>query len=119
VGEHLWGTVDPQMIRMAIAFGGGIGGTYQETCGAISGGAMVIGLHMGPQRPRVNEEPMRQAIARYRERFLEEIGPTQCAALREEMYGPQGREPCSVLVQRAVRILLEVLDEFERPDHAG
>ena len=54
---------------------------------------------------------MRQAITRYRERFLNEIGPTQCAALRDGLYGSEGQEPCSVLVQRAVRILLQILDE--------
>ncbi len=112
VGEYLWGSVDPQTVRMAAAFGGGVGGTRQELCGALSGGVMVLGAVLGPQSPGENEDRLRGAIARYRERFLSEIGPsTQCAALRQELYGPQGREPCSVLVQRAVRILLEVLDK--------
>ena len=54
---------------------------------------------------------MRQAVARYRACFQSKIGPTQCAALRDGLYGSDGKEPCSVLVQRAVRILLQVLDE--------
>jgi len=99
------------MVRLAAAFGGGVGGTYQEMCGALSGGVMVIGLQLGPKHPGETEDLMRRTIARYRDRFLEEIGPTQCAALRDELYGPEGQEPCSVLVQRAVRILLEVLNE--------
>jgi len=111
VGEQLWGHVDPQMVRMATAFGGGMGGTRQEACGALTGGIMVIGAHLASQRPGENEEPMRQAVACYRARFMDEIGPTQCAALRDGLYGPEGREPCSLLVQRAVRILLQILDE--------
>ncbi|MCD6291260.1 MAG: C_GCAxxG_C_C family protein [Anaerolineae bacterium] len=111
MGEHLWGHVDPEIVRLAAAFGGGLGMTYQELCGALSGGAMVIGLHFGPKRPGESEDLMRWAITRYRDWFLEEIGPTQCAALRDGLYGSGGQEPCSVLVQRAVRILLEVLDE--------
>jgi len=112
VGEYLWESVNPQTVRMATAFGGGVGGTHQELCGAVSGGTMVLGAHLAPQRPGgEDEEPMRQAITRYRERFLNEIGPTQCAALRDGLYGSEGQEPCSVLVQRAVRILLQILDE--------
>lgn len=98
---------------MATAFGGGMGGTHEEACGALSGGVMVIGAHLGPQRPQEGEEPMRQAVACYRARFLNEIGPTQCAALRDGLYGSEGQEPCSVLVRRAVHILLHVLDETD------
>lgn len=111
VGEHLWGRVEPQAARMALALAGGVGGTRQELCGALSGGAMAIGALLAPQRPGESGERMQQAVARYRQRFLDEIGPTQCAALRNGLYGPDGREPCSVLVQRAVRLLLQVLDE--------
>jgi C_GCAxxG_C_C family probable redox protein len=111
VGEHLWGRVDPRSVRMATAFAGGVGGTHQEMCGALSGGVMVIGTLLSPRHLGEDETPVRQAVARFRERFLEEIGPTQCAALRDGLYGSEGQEPCSVLVQRAVRILLQVLDE--------
>jgi len=115
VGEHLWGHVDPQVVRMATAFGGGMGGTEQEACGALTGGIMVIGFHLGPQRPGEGEEPMREAVARYRQRFLSDIGPTQCAALRNGLYGEEGQEPCSALVKRAARILLQTLDTGGMP----
>lgn len=111
MGEHLWGHVDSQAVRMARAFGGGVGGTEQELCGALSGGVMVIGALLAPQRPGEDEERMQRAVARYRDRFLSEIGPTQCAALRNGLYGSNGKEPCSTLVQRAVHILLQVLVE--------
>lgn len=101
------------MVRMAMPFAGGMGGTEQEACGALGGGVMVIGAQLASQRPGENEDHMRQAVARYRERFLSEIGPTQCAALRDGLYGSDGKEPCNVLVQRAVRILLQVLDEAQ------
>ncbi len=94
-----------------MAFGGGVGGTRQELCGALSGGVMVIGTHLAPQHPGSDEERMRQAVNRYRARFVDEIGPTQCAALRNGFYGAEGQEPCSVLVKRVVRILLQILDD--------
>lgn len=99
------------MVRAAMALAGGLGGTHQEMCGALSGGAMVIGILLGPLNSGEDERLMRKSVATFRERFLNEIGPTQCAALRDGLYGSQGREECRVLVQRAVRILMEVLNE--------
>jgi len=111
VGEHLLGRVNTRMVRMALALCGGLGGTFEEMCGALSGGALVVGDFLGPRRPGGDEKPMRETIARYRQRFLDEIGPTKCATLRDGLYGPNGKEPCNVLVQRAIRLLFEVLDE--------
>ena len=101
--------VDAQMVRMAGAFMGGAGGTREELCGVLSAGIMIIGALRGPRYPGDDESPMRQAITEYRERFIDEIGPTKCAALRDGSFGKDGREPCSVLARRAIRILLEIL----------
>ena len=45
------------------------------------------------------------------DRFEGQLGSVTCSELRAEMYGSGRLEPCSVLVERAVKILLEVLDE--------
>ncbi len=115
MSEHLWGEVNPQLVRAARAFLGGVAGTEQELCGALSGGIMIIGALLSPELPYGDETRLRQTVIQYRDRFITEIGAetgvTQCATLRAELYGTAGKEPCSVLVQRAVRILLEVLNE--------
>ena len=40
VGGHVLGDLEPQCVRMATGFGGGVGGTHQEMCGALSGGVL-------------------------------------------------------------------------------
>jgi len=56
--------------------------------------------------------PALRLATRYRERFLDELGATQCARLRETVvYAPGGLGSCAVLVERAATILLEVLQE--------
>ena len=112
VGEQMLDHVDDQMVRMAGAFMGGVGGTHEELCGVLSAGVMITGALLGPRYPGDDEDPMKQAITTYRERFIGEIGPTKCAALRDGLYGSEGREPCSVLARRATRILLEILEEY-------
>jgi C_GCAxxG_C_C family probable redox protein len=120
VSEHLWGDVEPELVRVAIAFCGGVGGTHEELCGAFSGGVMVLGILFAPQQPGGDEERMRSAIARYRERFLEEAGAMTCAALTGTRYGDDFEENCTDLVQQAVRTLLGVIAEYsEGPELSG
>lgn len=109
VGERLWGQVDDQVCRMASGLSGGVGGTHQELCGALSGGALIIGAIHGRTRPDEDDSLCRNLVARYRERFAQELGSTCCQALRDSGYGSDGTTPCSVLVGQATGVLLETL----------
>jgi hypothetical protein len=52
VGEHLLGEIDAgHMCQLACAFGGGVGLSRQEMCGALSGGVLLIGLLYGRTHP--------------------------------------------------------------------
>ena len=86
-----------------------MGGTHKELCGALSGGALIIGAIHGRVRSDKDDGHCRSLVARYRERFAQEFGPTCCQELRDSGYGSDGTTPCSVLVERAARILLETL----------
>lgn len=119
MSELLWEKVDPELVRIAIAFCGGVGGTHDELCGPFSGGVMVLGRLFAPALPGGNEDRMRAAIGRYRERFLEEIGAMTCAELAGTCYGDVFEESCTDLVQKAVRILLAVIVEFDTQDGTG
>ncbi len=52
-----------------------------------------------------------EKVRQYRDRFEGQLGSVTCSELRAEIYGSTKVEPCSVLVERAVKILLGVLDE--------
>lgn len=113
VGERVLGELDPRWVCMTSALGGGVGGTYEEMCGALSGGVMVIGGAHGRSSLGEDDEPARALAARFRERFLVELGSTQCAQLREMVKAPNGLGSCAVLVERAALVLLEVLDRAQ------
>lgn len=60
---------------------------------------------------------MRPALAlatRYRERFLAELGATQCARLWEMVYAPGGPGSYAPLVEKAATILLQLLAGAKR-----
>jgi len=115
VGEHVLGDLEPQCARMATGFAGGVGDTQQEMCGALSGGVLVIGGLLGRESLSESDRPALTLATRYRERFLAEMGATQCARLRETVvYAPGGLGSCAALVERAAMMLLELLAVAER-----
>jgi C_GCAxxG_C_C family probable redox protein len=116
VGEHLLGRVDPQIVKMTTGFSGGVGVTYRDQCGALSSGIMLIGALHGRTQSGVDDSTCQQLSACYRDRFQEELGSIYCGELRAERFGSKNQEPCSKLVERATRLLLDVVDD-PQPRH--
>ena len=111
VGGHVLADLEPQCLRMATPLAGGLGSSHQETCGALTGGAMVIGGLLGRTTSEEDDEPAQALASQYRELFLGELGATRCEPIRDWVQGADGPGTCSVVVERAARILLGVLAE--------
>jgi C_GCAxxG_C_C family probable redox protein len=73
---------DPSLaLKIASPFGGGIGRTG-ETCGAVSGALMAIGLQLGFSEPNPQAKEQIYALAReFMRRFQERYGARACKAL--------------------------------------
>jgi C_GCAxxG_C_C family probable redox protein len=113
VGEHLLGQVDDQVCRMATGLGGGVGGTQQEMCGALSGGVLLIGALYGRTGADEDDSRCMQVASRYREQFVRAMGTTRCGELRAGRCGSSGTPLCATLAERAASILLEILADAE------
>jgi C_GCAxxG_C_C family probable redox protein len=113
VGEHLLGQVDDQVCRMVTGLGGGVGGTQQEMCGALSGGILLIGALHGRTGADEDDSRCMRLASLYREQFAQTMGSTRCGELRARRYGSSGTSPCATLVEQAVYILLEMLADAE------
>jgi C_GCAxxG_C_C family probable redox protein len=111
VGEHVLGQLEPQSMRLATPFGGGVGGTHLEMCGALSGGVMVIGALHGRTDPSEDDQRAYDLAERYRAAFLAEFGHTQCEPIRDNFARPDGSHGCDQVVERAARVLLTLLAE--------
>ncbi len=105
VGEYELGQVDEQALRMSNAFAGGVAGSHQELCGALSTGIMLIGLRYGRVSAAEDDKASLRAAAEARRRFTERFGATRCDDVRV----PGKR--CTWVVEDTSRIILEVLEK--------
>lgn len=94
---HLEG---PDVLRAASALAGGIAGTG-ETCGAVIGALMAIGLAIGPQHPTRSDASCRPVAARFVERFTTMFGTTRCYGIQEATLGWRCDAPALVEKWRA------------------
>lgn len=109
VGEQLWGQVDDRLLRVSSGLAGGLGCGYQELCGALSGGALMISALYGRTSPDEDDSECNRRVTEYRDRFLQQFGTTCCQELRDRGYGSEGQWPCSQLVEGATGTLWQVL----------
>lgn len=122
--EH--GIDEKLALRIATNFGGGA--RKGEMCGAVSGALMVLGLLYGHSEISDAETKAKAyAISEdYMNRFIDEHGSVVCRELlgydlsksdeREKiMEKDLFRTICPKMIRSAVRILDEILEEYEKP----
>jgi C_GCAxxG_C_C family probable redox protein len=100
-----------QAAAHATAFGGGFGRSFEEACGALSGGLIAIGHLHGRSAPQGEWDVPAKLGAELRNRFVEDFGTTNCAALRERFGQERQMLECRRLVRGVVVRLLELLEE--------
>jgi C_GCAxxG_C_C family probable redox protein len=113
VGEYFLGPLTDREKRLATGFSGGIGGTELDNCGVFSVGVLIISALYGRSSPEEDDEECQMLVKRFRDRFIVELGTINCGKLRSSGYGSAADDPCSVLVERATRLLVEEIQEFQ------
>jgi len=120
-GEH--GLDDPTAQKIASGFGGGIA-RLQETCGAMTGACMALGLAIGNGEPdpAKAKDATSAAIRVFQKRFIGLHGATSCRDLLQvDLNTDEGRAihsqknlretVCTPCVRDAVQIVEELLSE--------
>ena len=115
VGTHYLEKVDPIMLRLASPFGGGVGRTREQLCGALAGGIMLIGALYGRADAQTNDDLCMELTKEFRMKFYEEFGYIQCRQLKDNWVGKPGQESCSLLVAKTAGVLIDTLENVQAP----
>jgi len=103
--------ISPEMLRLATPFAGGIGGTNENICGALTGAIMVIGALYGRQDGTSDDAICQQFAAQFHCLFKEEFGYTCCKDIKECWRGNPGQENCNILVCKICQLLFRMLEK--------
>ena len=98
-----------QSPRAASAFGGGIGRSKQELCGALSGGLIALGLLQGRDTQDERWDAVAAAAAAARARFEADHGCTTCGQVLERLGPQQGMDKCIRLAAHTAGLFHEAL----------
>jgi len=113
-GLEMLGRSNPDLVRsmQGLACGLGFSG---ELCGALIGGAALLGLYAGKGTPEQEEDPrlffmLEDLVAWFRSEYEEQYGGIRC----DEILGTAGRTkipPCPLLVSGVTQKVKELLVE--------
>ena len=114
LGLELQGKTNPDLVRSMQALAGGLGFTG-EACGALTGGACLLGLYAGKGTPEDEDDPrllfmVEDLVKWFKSGYGEQYGGIRCA----EILGDGGRnmgERCPVMVLGTFQKVKELLVE--------
>ena len=119
----LTGWEPERLFAAAGSFGGGVGGSHEELCGAVSGGLLVLGL-LFPHTQAEDREAKREIFGlakQFCQRFFETFGHTRCGDLLRARCGVSEKTTaaarlgltahCDIMVVTAVELLEALLRE--------
>lgn len=104
-------------LRVASGFGGGMGGMGQ-TCGAVCGAFMVLGLKH-PRHDRASAGPSSELVKEFARRFKQRNGTISCRELLgADISTPEGHEAAraagkfAAVCPKAVRDAVQIIEEM-------
>lgn len=109
------GKTNPDLVRAARGLAGGLG-FAQDTCGALTGGACLLGLYAGnanadePNDPRL-DQMVQALVAWFRENYGETYGDTTCNAILEGDLN-NSRARCPGIVVETYQKAQDLLREY-------
>ena len=102
---------DSGVARFASGFGGGIGGSNCEMCGALTGGIIVIGWLFGRKNPDDDKKKVYLLSDKLRTIFLKKFGSTNCKAILDLLGEQENKIKCKKLTSDIAGLLYEIIQE--------
>jgi C_GCAxxG_C_C family probable redox protein len=112
--ETFSGKAKPEVIKAASGFGGGIAGSTEELCGALTGGIIAIGALLGRENPGDDLRDCGGLTNKFKKQFLSQFGSLKCRDILDGFSEKESHIGCVKLTAEASVILGRLVKEFER-----
>jgi C_GCAxxG_C_C family probable redox protein len=100
---------DTYIPKVATGFGGGVGGSHLETCGALTGGIITLGWFLGRTKPGGDKTMVYELASEFRRQFVDKFGSSHCQTLLDKFGKQENMMKCKKLTAEAGGILWELL----------
>ena len=90
--------------NVATGFGGGIGGSHLDICGALTGGIIALGWLFGRKNPGEDKTRIFGLSSEFRKRFGEKFGSCSCPVLLEKFGKQENGMKCKKMTAEAAGI---------------
>ena len=109
VAEARGGLAKGMSPRVATCFGGGVGRTHEELCGALAGGLMALGFLNGRDGQGENWDRAAGLAAAFREDFIARFGASACKEVLARLGEQENMAKCKRLSGFTAGLLFELL----------
>jgi len=108
-GKYFLPEIGFSYTNLVTGFGGGIGRSREETCGALTGCVTALSMLVGRDDPAVDVDPIHVRIAAFRDIFISEFEKTVCGDLRDGYEGDDAKKMCHEMTAKTVVLLFDYL----------
>lgn len=109
--EYIAPEVSEDMVKFVTPLGGGIG-RAGCTCGALSGGVIIIGAAKGRTSPEGSRSDSYDLAGEFHNRFKKEFGSTCCRVLnKHDSHDPARGKLCLKIIGNSAGLLMKLLQE--------
>lgn len=95
--------------KIATPFGGGVGLSKQEMCGALSGGLIALGYLYGRSSTEGDMKDSTKRAAKFRDTFIQKYGTTNCGSLLAKFGTQENMMRCKQLSGEVAHFLSEMI----------
>ena len=99
-----------EMVRFASGLCGGIGGSREEACGAITGAVLAIGALFGRNEAGIDNERAKWLSAELLQEFNRQFGTCRCIDLVAGLEKQVQLEKCADMTGKTAEIAMNLID---------
>ena len=111
-GKYYLPEIDFSYSNLVTGFGGGVGRSRAETCGALTGSVVALSMLIGRHDTSKSVDEIHPHIAEFRDIFLREFDNSICEELRKGYDGDAAKKMCHEMTAKTVILLFDFLKEL-------